>query len=469
MDKAYDSILQTIVSAADADPTDQFRYTCLCCKELVSVASPEQRVQVVHFRHHHGNNGTAECENYKPQPGQSVVGLQPQRDNVAFYYDNAKKFFAISLSLNEEEIQQCGQGRVCFELRSSYADSPFYRCPIDFLHFSAGRPILIPISQYSWTYCCSFSADGKKRHYSLFKKGRPTFFKVLGDADADFTAKQVSSGCLYTEITYFVVFVGDRVLPNFPASIKIMEQIRFQTLGKHFVGFLLQFTGKDVDTDYYLNQMGYHLETAESLSVIWPPMPQIDERYISDSESIFVLSSFCLRAKGNTNAEEREIMSIGGGISRISRSGEIRIHYKNADTTVQMETASPIEFRPLCVEEDSKNRFTVPDGQGIYVLHQKGTHLLKSGQEATLSEGDSVALYWHTYILQRIHFQADVFLSGTDLLDDILRNYKAHIPFSIAQFEGLELSPVAEEYLSVCEETGIINRAAAELIERGVI
>lgn len=469
MDRAYDSILQTIVSAVDADPADQFRYTCLCCKERVIVASPEQRVQVVHFRHHQGNNGRADCENYMPQPGQSMGGSKPQSDSVTFYYDNAKKVFIISLILSKEEIQQCEQNNVCFELRTSYASAPFYSCPINSLYFSAGSPISVSISQYSENYYCSFSADGKRKRYTLFRKERPTFFKVLGDANTDFTAKQVLSNCLYTETTYFVAFVANHIPKPLPTSVNVMEYINFQTFGRNFVGALLQFRGKDADTDYYLSQMGYHLETAESLSVIWPPIPKIDEVYASDSESIFVLSSFQLKAKGNTNAEDREIMPIGGGVFRISHSDEIRIHYKNADATVKVATARSSEFQSCFVEEDSTGRFTVPEGQGIYVLHQNGTHLLRSGQEITLLSDDFVMFYWHTYILKRIYCQPDVPLDGRALLDDILRNYKVHISYSAAQFQGFELSQVAKEYLLGCEETGVINRVAAELIERGVI
>ena len=468
MDMAFDTILQTAVLAVEADPNDKYRYLCLCCKEPVYVAAAEQKVQVVHFRHHKGNNGKENCENYIPQPGQSIRAPKSQGNNVSFYYDDAKKLFYLSLCFDEDEIQEHKSKSEHLELRASYMGQPFYICPIDFTYFSPNIASHFPLKEYSDSYYVSFQ-NGEKRHkYKLFNTGNPAFFKVLGDVESNFIAKCIQSNCLYTDTLYFMVFPEDEVLIPFLKLVEVIKQFHFNTMGRSFAGVLLQFQRKNDDIEYYLNELGYRLETSETLCILWPPMVRIDDSLFSDANEVYISTSFRLRPKSNTNASEHEIKQLPEGVACIARTEDIRIHYKNAEAIIrsrEQRTANQL----LPIEQKSETHFKIPDSMSYWILHRCGTHMLCSGAEVVLLAGDKIVGYKQTYPLQRVVMPSEGPLEGQDLLKDIQQNYKVNIPYDADELMELELSQVAIEYLSKCKETGFINKKVKELIESGAI
>ncbi len=469
MDMAFDTILQTTVSASDADPNDRYRYSCLCCKEPVYVAASEQKVQVVHFRHHKGNNGKEDCENYIPQPGQSIRTPKSQGNNVSFYYDDAKKLFYLSLRFGEDEIQEHQSKKENLELRSSYTSQPFYSCPIDFTHFSPSMTSHFPLEVYSDSYYVSFSTEGKRHGHKLFNGGKPIFLKVLGDVEPSFIAKRIQSNCLYTDTLYFMVLAEREVPTPFVKLVEVIKQFHFNTMGRSFTGILLQFQRKNDDIEYYLNELGYRLETSETLCILWPPMARTDDSFLSDTNTVYISSSFQLRPKGNTNALSREIEQFSEGISCITRTEDIRIHYKNAEAIINHFHERESTIQLLQIEQKSETHFEVPDSMSYWILHRRRTHMLRSGTEIILSTDDKVVGYQQTYPLKRVVMPSESPLEGQALLEDIQQNYKVCVPYDANELMGLELSHVAIEYLSNCKETGFINKKVKELIESGVI
>ncbi len=469
MDMAFDTILQTTVSASDADPNDRYRYSCLCCKEPVYVAASEQKVQVVHFRHHKGNNGKGDCENYIPQPGQSIRTPKSQGNNVSFYYDDAKKLFYLSLRFDEDEIQEHQSKNENLELRSSYISQPFYSCPIDFTHFSPSMTSYFPLKVYSDSYYVTFSTEEKRHGHKLFNGGKPIFLKVLGDVEPSFIAKRIQSYCLYTDTLYFMVLAEGEAPTPFIKLVEVIKQFHFNTMGRRFTGILLRFQRKNDDIEYYLNELGYRLETSETLCILWPPMARADDSFLSDTNTVYISSSFQLRPKGNTNALSHEIEQLSEGISCITRTGDILIHWKNADAIINPfhEQRSTIQLLPIV--EKSETHFEIPDGMSYWILHRCGTHMLCSGAEIILSTGDKIVGYQQTYPLKQLVMPSESPLEGQALLENIQRNYKVSVPYDANELIGLKLSQVAIGYLSKCRETGFINRKVKELIESGVI
>ncbi len=71
MDKAFDTLLQTIVDAESASlnsNNEAFRYDCICCGEEVYLAAQDSLSMATHFRHRSGNNDK-ECDLYLGQYG----------------------------------------------------------------------------------------------------------------------------------------------------------------------------------------------------------------------------------------------------------------------------------------------------------------------------------------------------------------------------------------------------------------
>lgn len=251
--------------------------------------------------------------------------------------------------------------------------------------------------------------------------------------------------------------------------VEVTKQFHFNTMGHSFTGVLLRFKEKNDDIMYYLDELGYRLETAETLCVLWPPMARTDDSFFRNTTTIYVSSSFQLRPKGNTNASSHEIEQLAEGISCITRTEDIRIHYKNAEVIINHfhEQGSTIQL--LQIEQKSETHFEIPDSMSYWVLHRRSTHMLRSGTEIILSTGDKIVGYQQTYPLKRVVMPSDSPLEGQALLENIQRNYKVSVPYDANELIGLKLSQVAIEYLSKCRETGFINRKVKELIESGVI
>ena len=149
MHKAYDCVLQTIVTAEDAVINrgfEPYRYECLCCGEEVRLAAPFSEQRAPHFRHLSGNNDT-ECEEYFGL-GEARLSKRGERrghrEVAEIFYSNVKKAFMLKIKFAEEEL-----GRVIIllnsnvEIKKSELLAMFYRSYIN--------------EEIDWSTFCEFS------------------------------------------------------------------------------------------------------------------------------------------------------------------------------------------------------------------------------------------------------------------------------------------------------------------------
>ena len=88
MQKAFDTLLQTVVTAESAainSDNETFRYECLHCGEEVFLAAQDSVYKATHFRHRSGNNDK-DCDFYLSQFGtiQSSYNRRNKQERVEF-------------------------------------------------------------------------------------------------------------------------------------------------------------------------------------------------------------------------------------------------------------------------------------------------------------------------------------------------------------------------------------------------
>ena len=107
MRKAYDTILQSEVSAALAAKSggfEPYRYECACCGEEVYIAAAYSTSMVPHFRHRSGNNNV-ECENYMGQYGAISIDSHSRKSNrerVEFYFERVTRHLVSGFACGDD-------------------------------------------------------------------------------------------------------------------------------------------------------------------------------------------------------------------------------------------------------------------------------------------------------------------------------------------------------------------------------
>ena len=104
------------------------------------------------------------------------------------------------------------------------------------------------MEKYATPYYVSNTLNNRKREYSLFEENSPTFFKIQGDGE-DYKAKYVKSKYIYTNIRYFVSWVGcntAQIKLNNQPDVVIEEKFDFVTMGNWRVwGMIVTFQNKN--------------------------------------------------------------------------------------------------------------------------------------------------------------------------------------------------------------------------------
>lgn len=468
MDRANDDYLRLVVSAEEADENDRYRYSCLCCGEQVYVAAAERKKQRTHFRHFHGNNGNAECENYVRLLPQSMrkISSQKQKENINFYYKSTTQTLFAAVKLSELDISNEEKLGAKYEIRTAYASRPFYTCLINHTFFSSEAPTYIHISEYAPSYYCGVSSQRRKA-YEIFRKEKLSILKISGDPAEEFEAKVVLGSSLYTKTAYLLLS-RDSEFEKKICELPTVEVCKIQdfTVGKYvFSGRIVYFKEKTEDLDFLLKSYNYRLEIAETLSVLWPPMRKKNGGLTSDADEIFLTSSFRLISRSNTNADIQDITYISRDLSKVALNRDIKVLCKNAEILVTKEPVNNRALIPVqanCIRTDS---FFVPSDGTFYLYASDGIRKLNSGETIYLCNEYTIRQYIQTYNIASYSASTEENLGEKEKLSDMLRNYRVVIPYNKNLYSHEKENGTIAEYLKECEKTGLINLAIARMLK----
>lgn len=477
MRKAYDTVLQSEVSAvlaAQSGGFEPYRYECACCGEEVYVAASYSTSMVPHFRHRNGNNDVA-CENYLGQYGAISIDSRSRKSNrerVEFYFENSNKNFCLGLRFSIDEIQGYEQRNVNFELRTNASALPFYTLAINNIHFAPDVPTMIHLNNFSFCYYLSNTLNGTKRKYGFFKFGNtPTFFKLQGN-DSNFKAKLVRGNVLFTNVQYFVAFQSKDSNPHgirFPDEIQVNETFSFETMGLKFLGMTLSIQKKTAYIDGLLKTWGYQLEASETLTLLWPPAPVIDDVSVVTVNKVFIFTSFELQAHGNINVHSTDISLVNHGISRVLVKQKTKIFRKNAEIVIDTFDQPSDDFSAITLIESAESIYTVSDDGSYFLFNCSGVSPLGVGQVVLLTPKSEVRRYNFGYLTGRFYHRQHEKLVGEALLEDILRYCKRAEALDLNLFDSLAMSDVALCYVNKCKGSVSINVVAKQNILEGLI
>lgn len=473
--KAYDTMLQSEVSAdlaAQNGDFEPYRYECVCCGEEVYVAAAYSTSIIPHFRHRSGNNDV-ECENYLGQYGETDVDSRSRKSNrerVEFYFEKCNMTFSLGLRFSDDEINAYEQHKVVFEVRSSVSERAFLTLPINNKNVVPDAPILIPISRFAFSYFLSDTLNGMKREYDFFKFGNiPTFFKLQGNY-SDYKAKLVRGTVLYTNVPYFVAFQGKYATPlnsHFPKEIRVDDTVRFETMGRKFLGIILTIENRTARIEALLRAWGYQLETSETLTLLWPPAILIDDISIINSDYAYLYSSFVLQAHGNINVHSQDICRITNGVSKVSIKPKTKVFKKNTEIIMDRRKQHLSNFDVIPSKESFATTYTVPKDSTYFLFSRYGVKPLSKGQFITLTSYSEIRRYHFGYLTEHIRPHKQEKPVGELLLNDILTHYKRTEIFVRSDFSSCLLSNTASQYIDKCGDSGLINSLAKQYIEQG--
>lgn len=479
MRKAYDTFLQSEVSAdlaAKSGGLEPYRYECAHCGEEVRLAAVGSISMVSHFRHRSGNSDI-ECEHYLGQYGAINTDAHSRKsksERAEFYFDSMTKMFFLGIRFSDEEITSYEKLDATFELRTATQALPVCSMRINNINFDPNTQTMIPIESFSYNYFLSNTLSNIKRKYNVFKKSSnnaPTFFKIQTN-DSNYRAKLVRSSVLYTDISYFMVFqrtYWSALDSSMPSEIVIDSSFNFETMGRRFSGKDVTIKTKTAQIDALINSWGYQLEASETLTLLWPPASIAEDTTLINSNYAHIYSTFQLQAHGNINAHSEDIESVSNGITRVSINSQIKIYKKNTELVIDHCSLPTKEFDVVPISKESANKYVVPDDNPCFLFNRSGVVPLSKGMTIYLTPKSEIRNYLSGYYSGCIVPEPHFVKSGKDLLRDIITYYKRMEQLKNDEFDLLELSQTALQYIEDCKKVRKINSAARRFIKEGQI
>ena len=480
MRKAYDAILADYVDAESAgrnDGSEPYRYECACCWEEVRLCAANSRNQATHFRHYSGNNNI-ECDNYLGNPNiviKNALSRKNVRDKIEFYFSNSTKTFSVGVKFSAEDIESYEQSKAFFQVKTLSNNKPIISIPINSKRFLADVSEFIPINDFSWEYYVSSTNDMKQRKYELFHKDKrntlyPSFFKIQASGDDDnFRAKLVRTETLYTNTPYLIIFAYQYNALSFQNDVQVGKVITFSTMNRNFIGVIVTFTRKTAKIEQQLDIWKFKLEINETLTLLWPPSPQVDDIVFIKNMFIYMYSSFEVQAHGNINVNTRDIVNLGNGVSKISIEKRTKIHKKNWDIVLDRYKVSTQEYDTLILTQETSKNYVSSDDT-TYLFNHSGVLPIRKGKSVLLTFASEVRHYSFGYLDHIITAtRKNIITDDKRILQDILKYYKREEDFERSDYESLSLNLTTYKYIESCKKSGKINSAAKRFIKEGRI
>ena len=472
--KAFDLLLQTEVTAKNAainGDNEAFRYECICCGEEVFLAAQDSNLKATHFRHRSGNNDK-ECELYLGQYGAipNSARRRNKQDHIEFYYNNSTKCFYVGLTYSDDEITIYEDAGAFLEIREKRTAAPFFKKSINHQSFVNCVPEKFSIDRYASSYFISNTLNDIKREYTVFSPNYPSFFKILSNSceEKDFSARLIKSKSLYTNTRYFIAWAGRNtaqvILQALPGVV-IEDSYYFKTFGGFTIyGIIVHFERKTPSLDNALQEWGFDLDISESVSLLWPPAYEENERSVVSSSIVYLYSTFKFQGLGNVNTKDQYITEVSEKVTKIAINEPVRILKKNAELTIWKEPFVA-DIQPIQIIQEYADRFQVPikTGNSFYSFSVFGAELLKPGQVVFLTSDSFIAEYKRNSLLRTVSFSTPDHPSIESRFFEALSNYWISEDFDDSIIQSVP-QPIID-YLNQCKRSGRINKAVNRLLK----
>lgn len=477
MQKAFDNLLKTDVSADDAAlrSNGAYRYKCRHCHEEVILAAQYSKYRSPYFRHKNGNNNK-ECEWYDQYDSVSFSEkFKSKYKNVDFYYDNNTKCFYIVFNFSEEEITNYENLGAKFEIHDKFNSKPFFEKTINRGNFKGGIPREFILEKYASPYYISNTSSNQKPDACcVFNYNRPSFFKVLsGDSNCDeFRAKFVKSESLYTNIKYFVVWEGQNTayikLKNID-GVSIVKDLGFIKLGSAKVYcFIVEFGNKNSILDNLLRKWEYNLDYPKNISLLWPPAYEQYDEHVVSSSPLYLYSTIELQGMRNVCTINEDISKIQSYVTRVSLADLLRIHEKNSEILIRKGNLPQDHIEPVVTEY--AEFFDYNDAENpnsFYLFSNYGVEKLKLGQKVFLTPDSYIAEYRSNLLVRLIYFSNLTETSLEESVSEALSNF-----WITEEYQDLDLNlgsmpQSIKDYIDKCKKTKRINTAVKKILESG--
>ena len=476
MDKAYDSILYCVVDARSLAKTmfykesNYFRFKCLCCGEEVFLAAANSTLQTPHFRHRKGNNDKS-CEAYLGQVGaiEKYLSVRNRSQNhVSFFFNTDRKIFEFGFVLQSEEIEELKAKQALLEVKKKYFENAFLSVPITNASFVANVPQYFSIAEYSANYIVNIAGKVYVLNHLIEAKNKLLFFK---SRLYDERAKKLSSNLLYTD-TRYVVISEEKSLINKLISFENVECLteinKFITMRRNFFSVEIIFSRAHFDLNLFLHNHQFHIETSETLNILWPPSFMKNSDYICESDKVFIHSSFPLVSHGNTNATYIT-GDICSGISQLKVENKIIIKEKNVDVVLIKSEIQQQEIIDDEVKLLRHSNWEVTGDMDYFLLDREGYRKLIIGEKVYLTEGDQIVGYKNNHLKCIISGDSNSLPTAEKIIADILKYHPQSELYNPSDFSEKVYSNVVSNYLEDCNKNGRINAIVKKYIKEGLL
>lgn len=478
MDKAFDVVLQSVVNATVIAKTsycsrgNRFRYQCLCCGEEVYLAAAESSERTPHFKHRRGNNDT-ECERYLGQPGaveHYVLLRKHKQEHIEFCFNRYRMTFEICASFTEEELRAYEEENSKLTVSLKYHIEPFLSIPINKGVFIAGGKNYFTITEFSTEYIVSFNARLKCcTHQDVMRETEKiNIFRVRMQ---DEHCLHQTSSLLYTNTEYIGISENEKVVQELVSLEYVISEEVFSFVTENRVFYGIKFSVKRAEFSvlYFFQKHDYQIETAESFSVLWPPVYTRDSCFICAENMIYVHSSFELIPYENVNTDDTFATEISRDVLKLHIEDEIIIYEKNIDICIKKESElgkEVVSAEPVTIYCD---RYAVPNQYDYFLFDQRGCTRLIPNSNVYLSESDRIVGYKNLHIKVFVYACPKEKTDKKQLINDILKYHPQSEVFNPDDFMDITADETVLVYLENCYRSGRINTVVKRYIEEGLI
>ncbi len=145
------------------------------------------------------------------------------------------------------------------------------------------------------------------------------------------------------------------------------------------------------------------MESSESVSLLWPPAYEENDKLVVSSSQLYLHSSFKFQGHGNINTTDKCIAEVSDDVTKISLRYPIHILKKNAELEIDKEPLS-IEIRTIVVKQEHDICFNVPKENSFFLFSEFGTDKLSEGQKVFLTPNTYIAEYTGNSLIRIILF-----------------------------------------------------------------
>lgn len=476
MDIAFDCYLGEIVRASRVDASTEeqpYRFICAYCRQSVIIAAQDSEYQRTHFRHKHGNNET-ECENYLGRIGQRRLQKLTEelkrfyKKSIDFYFSKESKRLYLGVKFSKEEIEYYQEKSAEITIGRSLKEPPFFTRKINKINFATDCCEKIGLDKYSEHYSICIDNEKIPVNTSVINCNRPSFFRINENSEESL-AKYVKGDTVYTKNTYYIL----KPSGNNPqielkkiSSVEIIDSFTFKIGrgGETIYVVKVRFNENSDDLRRIMRMWGMKIENSEKIDLLWPPAVEFEDNWYLNSKRVYLQSTFTLESNKNINANSENISNLFDNLYRVNNEDEIKIMCKNIDFSLKKQGYSNSNEVIECKVENTR-KFTVPDNNQFYFFSEDGVKKLNPGRIVYLTPSSKICEYYSNYMVTTYLFEGYKQLTGEELFRDILANSKQLIPYDFS-IEN-EQPEFLREYLSMCEDSGVINAVVARFIKEG--